>query len=168
MKKLDYLLNEKSDGIFKEIRQQYEKAINDEIKKRFNINYFELKEVNYNEYYVKMDKHYVEVEIDQYNNLYLRKISGELPFEYIKKFRELFNDYLEHEDTYNHRAGCGFMIDYLRKYCDNISKTLLENMCKLDDNDGEKHSTFREWVYGSSCDYYIQEKFNIRHDRWQF
>ena len=102
--------------------------------------------------------------LDRYNNLRIGKFSGTMSIEYLSKFRKFFNDVLEHENSYQHRAGEGVLIYYLRMYCENITPEFLEEMCELDDIDGEKNSTFRDWVYGSSCDWQIVKRFGIKQD----
>lgn len=156
------------DEKFKKIKEEYESNINKEIARRFNINKFVFKEYEnerfnrYSTYFVQMDKHFIKVEVDCYNNLCVLEFSDMFSIEYIKKFREFCNDYLENGDSYSHRAGKDLLIDYLRKYYNDISETLFQHMLLLDDLDGEKYSTFRDWVYSSSCDYFIREKFDIK------
>jgi hypothetical protein len=107
------------------------------------------------------DYELIGVRLDHYNNLSVDKFLGVIPIDYLEKFREFFNEVLEYEDSYDHRAGGAFLIYYLRKFYEIITPDFLEEMCKLDDIDGEKNSTFRQWVYSSSCNYYISKKFGI-------
>jgi len=106
----------------------------------------------------------LNVTLDKYNNLYIKNISSQISIEYLEKLRKFFNEELEHENSYHHRAGKGLLIYYLKRFYKFISPEFLEKMCKLDDIDGEKNSTFRDWVYGSSCDWQIAKRFEIKQD----
>jgi hypothetical protein len=90
------------------------------------------------------------VNIDQYNNLYC-EVPQQIPINYISKIRRFFNEYIEHQDSWYHRSGTGFLIHYFENQCRSLTKEDIQALCDLDDEDCENPtSNFRGWLVGTA------------------
>lgn len=103
-------------------------------------------------YHVLIDGHIVcNVFIDEHNNLAC-KIPYLIPIHYLTLFRRFFNEYLENEDSYYHRSGTGFFIDYFDKFYKYLCVAQVQQMCNIDDVDCEdlNERCFRLWLIGDT------------------
>jgi len=97
------------------------------------------------------------LEIDQWNNLQFSQCSI-MPIEYLKKLRRFFNEYLENRNSYHHRTGTAFFINYFEEYSNKLNIQFVQAMCNIDDidnegqDDGDKYSGLRNWLIGTSYD----------------
>lgn len=92
-----------------------------------------------------------DVHIDKYNNITC-EIPYLMPIDYLSKFRNFFNEYLENKNSYHHRSGTGFFVEYFEKYYKYLCVPQVQQMCDIDDIDCEKvdEKCFRGWLITTS------------------
>ena len=137
-----------------ELKDEFDEKRNKRFAKILGIDKFYMKNMsNVMKYYhVEIDGHIVDkIYIDEYNNLSC-KIPYLIPIHYLSLFRKFFNEYLENEDTYYHRSGTSFFINYFKKFYNHLIVPQVQEMCDIDDIECEnlERGCFRSWLITDS------------------
>lgn len=159
-------LRERIDKVRNQYITQAEKQVGKIIAKEFGVKSIVISEYHSqfapaNAFNVNIDGYKITgIEIDDANNVSLARVDL-MSIEYLEKVRLLFNEYLENVNSYHHRTGTAFFIEYFRRHYKKLTKDVVQKMCDIDDVDNEGESEgFREWLVGDSyctggnlCDY---------------
>lgn len=92
-----------------------------------------------------------DIHVDQYNNFYAKFPKKKFALDLLPVFRGLIQEMFEKPDSYVHRTGIGFFIDYFENYSDDMTVEEIQQMIDWEDADTEKDDFgFGEWLLGTS------------------
>src|SRR4051812_12900586 len=92
---------------------------------------------------------------DQYNNFFLKELSGLPALDRLEKFVEAILYFCESvgsdlaKSLYAMRSVCHFLFDLYQRFPQQIDKAYADEMLRIGDMYCEKNSGFRRWAFGT-------------------